>query len=118
MELGNLLLQLARAVVLSGGLCRGDKIDSSPECVRVTGHAQCTLPGDLAIEADALAIQWREGAPAFHVMANGNAIVRRGEEAFSADDARVIVDHPETKPRVTRIDFAFRPAGLRDPFCE
>jgi hypothetical protein len=118
MELGNLLLQLARAVVLSGGLCRGDKIDSSHECVRVTGHAQCTLPGDVAVEADALIIQWREGAPAFSVTANGKATVRHGKEAFSADDARVILDHPETKPRVIRVDFAFRPAGRRDPFCE
>src|SRR5713101_2596533 len=99
-----LLVQLTRAVVLQGGLCTGDEINPvPPTCVRIEGNARCNLPGDLRVEARAIFIQWPEGNASIRVTATGQAHIVKGRESFSADDARLVISHPETKPLFTHV---------------
>jgi len=114
-----LLFQLSRSTVMAGSLCTGDTVEPSPPaCVRVQGRAACAMPGDLRVEADSIYIQWGDGNHSVQLTATGRAKVSRGKEVFSSDDARVVISEPETKARLTHVDFAFRPAGLGDPRCE
>jgi hypothetical protein len=77
-----------RAAFLAASMCTGDAITAiTNECVRVQGNATCSMPTDVKVSGETLFLEWREDHRWPSVLVKGSAVVQRGSDRFSANDA-------------------------------
>jgi len=109
---------LSRAAFLAASMCTGDAITPvSNDCVRVQGNATCSFPDDVRVSADTVVLEWQsEAGPFPALLARGSAVLQRGSDRFSANEALLRWKAGQSL-RLREVWFSLDPSRTMDLRC-
>ena len=107
-----------RAAFLAASMCIGDAITPmSDDCVRIQGNAACSFPNEVKVDGDTLFLEWQPEHkfwPA--LLARGSAVVQRGSDRFSANEALLRWEARESL-KLREVWFSLDPHRTMDLRC-
>jgi hypothetical protein len=107
-----------RAAFLAASMCTGGAIiPMSDDCVRVEGNASCSFPDGIKVSGETLFLEWQSEHRFWPVLlARGNALVQRGTDRFSANEALLRWD-AQRSLKLRELWFSLDPQRTMDLRC-